>query len=163
MILRYAHPDGVPRVWDLSTVRFLTSEAEAMERTTSIEWADLSHRRLLVVKASPTARRAMVWALLKRAEPTLRYSACDPAIDDMDVKLGADDITELRAEAEAELAKGNITEAEFDEGMADLDGLTDRDVLAAAAAPESGPKAEPLPEAGDPVWDSAPTASPISV
>ncbi|MEU0181773.1 hypothetical protein ABZ312_11380 [Streptomyces sp. NPDC006207] len=137
MILRYTHTDGTPHVWDLSTVRFLASEAEAVERTTDLEWALVMSRNALVVREAPTPRRAITWVLMKRETPSLRYSAFDPALDDISVKLGADDLVELRAEAEGELAKGQVTEAEFDQGMAQLDDLTDPEVRASEAAPKA--------------------------
>lgn len=156
MILRYTPRDGAPQLWDLATIRFLTSEAETLERTTSIDWGDLCSRRLLVVKKSPTARRAICWVLLKRSVPALRYAAFDPAVTEIDVKLGADDVTELLGEMESELAAGRITEEEAEEGARDLDVLIDPDVLAeraaagtAAAVGSDGPKepaAEPAPE-----------------
>jgi hypothetical protein len=146
MILRYTPLDGAPRTWDLSTVRFLTSEAETVERTTALEWSQIIHRSTLVVRKSPTALRALLWVLLKRDQPTLRYSAVDPAVGEVEVKLGADDAAELRAEAEQRLTEGKGTEEEFEEAMRDLDDLTDPDALATGqAALVDGPKAEPPP------------------
>lgn len=159
MIFTYTPRDGAPRRWDLAEVRFLSSEAETVERTTSLEWGELLFWRTLVMKASPTARRALLWVLLKRDEPTLRYSACDPVLSDIDVKLGAGDLAEFRAEAAAKLAAGELTEAEFEEGIRDLESITDPESLA-AATPEAGPKAaeQPVAEAAPTAW--APTASP---
>lgn len=169
MILRYTPKDGAPQLWDLSTVRFLSSEGETVERTIGVEWSDACSRNALVLRKSVTARRALLWVLLKRNQPALRYSAFDPAIDEIDVTLGADDLAELTAEAEEELAAGRISEEAFEAGMRDLRGITDPDVLAAEAVPVRGPKdqAEELPEAGPapgaPWMDSVPAASPIAV
>lgn len=150
MILHYTPQDGPAQHWDLSTVRFLTSEAETVERTTGLEWGDVCSRGMLVLRKSPTARRAIAWVLLKRADPALRYSAFDPAIDDIDVRFSADDVAELRAEAEERLVKGQVSSADFDEGMADIEKLSDPDAVAAP----TGPKGEA---------DSALTASPVAV
>lgn len=165
MILRYTPAGGAPQRFDLSEVRFLTSEAETLERTTGMDWDDLCGRRLLVVKKSPTARRAILWVLLKRNDPALRYAKFDPAVGEIDVKLGPDDIPELGAELEAELAKGAITEDEAEQGWADLDKHTDPDVLASgllAARGKAAPQPEPAPEAVPPREDLAEEASPAS-
>lgn len=146
MILRYTPLDGAPQKWDLSTVRFLTSEAETVERTTDLDWSQVLNRNTLVIRKSPTARRALLWVLLKRDQPSLRYSALDPAVEEVDVKLGADDAAELRADAQAVLDRGQGTEEAFEEAMRDLDDLTDPDALAARqTAPADGPKDEALP------------------
>ncbi|MFJ6566424.1 hypothetical protein ACIQNU_03330 [Streptomyces sp. NPDC091292] len=142
MILRYTPQSGAAIMWDLDQVRFLTSEAETIERTTDMEWSDVISRGTLLFRKSPTARRAVTWVLLKRTEPTLRYSAFDPAIDEISVKLSGADLAELRAEADAQLAAGKATPEEVAEGLAELEELTDPVELARLREQEAaGPKA----------------------
>ncbi|WP_329311711.1 hypothetical protein [Streptomyces sp. NBC_01262] len=167
MIFTYSRQGAEPQRWDLSEVRFLSSEAEAVERTTGLEWGEVLHWRTLVDKVSPTARRGLLWILLKRSDPTLRYSACDPVLAEMDVKLGAKELAELRAEAEQALVDGKISEEGLEAGIRELESVTDPGVLAAVAAMAAGPKAgvqavadAGAPTAGEPWTASAPTASP---
>ncbi|MEU6344486.1 hypothetical protein ABZ883_26460 [Streptomyces sp. NPDC046977] len=146
MIFRFAPPGQDPKVWDLATVRFLSSEAEAVERATEKDWAWVNSHPALVVFASVVARRAVAWVLLKRETPNLRYSEFDPAIDDITVKLGQDDYERFLAEADENLASGRNTQEEYDEAMDELRSITDAGVLAVADSAPKAPEPEPLPE-----------------
>ncbi|WP_405769321.1 hypothetical protein OG539_32845 [Actinacidiphila glaucinigra] len=158
MLLRYAPPGTEGQVWDLSTVRFLSSEAETVERTTDKEWAYVNSVAALVIRAVPTARRAVAWVLLKRQDPQLRYAQFDPALDDISVKLGQDDYERYLAEADDNLATGNCTQAEYDEAMAEVRDMTDPDALAAADQAK-GPKAVPTSAAApEPLGEESPAA-----
>lgn len=172
MILRYT-PDGQPpQVFDLSQIKFLTSEAETAERTTDRDWATLKSRDALAIKGSPTAKRIILWLLLKRATPTLRLKDFDPAEEDITVKLDAAEGAEILEEALAVVE----TEAQEDQARRELDSILDQDVprpftgapAPAPAVPEDGPVPESVPPpdavaapaAADPWVHSAPTASP---
>ncbi len=154
MILRYAPPGVEAQVWDLSAVRFLSSEAETVERTTDSDWGYVNSVPALVVRAAPTARRAIAWVLLKRADPTLRYAAFDPALDDITVKLGQGDYERLIAEADEKLAAGQCTQAEYDEAVAEVRDMTDPDALTAADQAKA-PKAEAPVAAAEPWGEPA--------
>lgn len=115
MIIIYA-PEGVERrTWNLKEVRFMSSEAEAVERATGLEWQEAKAR---VVKGSMLALRAVTWVLLKRDQPTLRYTAFDPAENEIGVDLDAEEWGVLREEL---AASEDLSDAERAAALAQLD------------------------------------------
>lgn len=139
MIIIYEPEGGERRTWNLKEVRFLASEAEAVERATGMDWQEAKAR---VVKGSMLALRAVVWVLVKRDQPTLRYGQFDPAEGEVGTDLDAsewavlreemlkssdlseDQRAELLAEIDAELAKAEKApdDTESDELPKDSDG-----------------------------------------
>jgi hypothetical protein len=167
VIVTYTPEDGEPRRWDLDDVKLLTSEAEAIERVTGLGWAHVRSPQTLVFKDSPTAKRALVWVLLKRDEPALRYRDFDPVEDAITVRLGLAEARQVRAEIDREYGDD---EDRFDRAMREVDGMTDPKALAseaealgvaaAALAGEGGPKDQPSPPrtAPEPQPEESPSA-----
>jgi hypothetical protein len=136
LILIYAPEGGERRTWNLKEVRFMATEAEAVERATGVEWQEAKAR---VIKGSMVALRAVVWVLVKRDEPTLRYSAFDPAEHEIGVDLDAEEWGVLReelansddmsdeqkalmlAQLDAETATAEVPDADADEIPKDSD------------------------------------------
>lgn len=148
MIIVYQPQDGDAHRWDLTEIRILATEAEAVERVTDLDW---QAARSKVVRGSMLALRAVAWVLLKRTDPSLRYGQFSPAADELSWEYSRAERAEIRkAVAEnADLSEEERTAllAEFDEADALLDGEPPAD----AEDPESVPKAsadEASPTAG---------------
>jgi len=146
VILRYTPDDGPAQRYDLSTIRFLTSEAETCERNTGQEWATLKGRDALVIRDSPTAKRALLWVLLKRDSPTLKFRDFDPAEADIVVRLDAAEGEEILAEAREQ----DLTEAQDTQALRELKSILDEDAMGvldpSAQAPKEPPPAAAAPE-----------------
>lgn len=80
----YAPEDGDKREWDFKGHRILTSEAEALEKATGINLVEFSSR---LIAGNPTAKRGLLWLLLRREEPTTRYSNVDFPVGDLTVEM----------------------------------------------------------------------------
>ncbi|MGP3684157.1 hypothetical protein ACTVZO_05485 [Streptomyces sp. IBSNAI002] len=93
MIILYSPEDGEQRRFDVRSVR--TSEAQIVERTTDLKWGDIKRG---VRDDDPTALRGVVWVLLKRETPTLRWSDFDPLIDELTSKFDAREIAGIAAD-----------------------------------------------------------------
>lgn len=72
MIVSYKRDDGT--VEEVSTDDLSAIESAAIESATELEWDDVERA---LKSQRPTAMRAVLWVFRKRAEPTLRFSACD--------------------------------------------------------------------------------------
>lgn len=143
MILIYEPEGGEPRRWDLKQIRFMSTEAENVERVTGMEWQEAKAR---VIKGSMLALRAIVWVLAKRDEPALRYSAFDPAENEIGVDFDAEEWQAVRDE----LAKSpDMSEEERALALAQIDAE-------AAAKPAAEPELDEVPK------DSAGAVSPTA-
>lgn len=87
MIIVYRPADGEERHFDFRSVR--TSEAQIVERTTDMKWSEIT---LGVRDDDPTALRGIVWVLLKRETPTLRWSDFDPLVDELVSRLDSREV-----------------------------------------------------------------------
>lgn len=128
MHITFTPEDGEKREWDFKLRKILTTEAEAIEKRAGIPYIELNAR---VLSSHPTARRALIWVLLKRTEPTLQYV-------DVDFEMGAfqaelDD--EEKADLRAQLDRAGATPDERRIAMAEIGILDDE--------PEPGPKEDP--------------------
>ncbi|MGW7435714.1 hypothetical protein [Streptomyces sp. NPDC054849] len=140
MIILYRPADGEERRFDVKSVR--TSEAQVVERTTDMTWGALKRG---IRDDDPTAMRGIVWVLLKRETPTLRWSDFDPFIDELvsrfdarEVALVAEDIVKL-PEAQREHAIAELRFYAADPAAVDV-------ALAEAAAPPKEPTTETSPQ-----------------
>lgn len=100
MIILYSPEDGEPRRFDVRSVR--TSEAQIVERTTDMKWGDIKRG---VRDDDPTAMRGVVWVLLKRETPTLRWADFDPLIEELTSKFDARELAAVAADI-AQLPEG---------------------------------------------------------
>ncbi|MFD9515950.1 hypothetical protein [Streptomyces sp. NPDC059979] len=139
MIIFYRPADGEERRFDVKSVR--TSEAQIVERTTDMKWAAIKRG---VRDDDPTAMRGIVWVLLKRETPTLRWSDFDPLIEELvsrfdgrEVALVAEDIVKL-PEAQREHAIAELTFYAADPAAVDV-------ALEEAAAPPKEPATKTSP------------------
>lgn len=153
MIIVYAPEDGDAHRWDLKEIRIMAVEAEEVERVTDLDWAAA---RAKIVKGSMLALRAVAWVLLKREQPTLRYTQFLPAAAELDFEYSATERAAIRAgiEADPDLSQDEKAAilAEFDEADA---ALADADTAGGGESVDAE-DAEAVPK------DSAAAASPTA-
>ncbi|WP_143568802.1 hypothetical protein [Streptomyces amritsarensis] len=85
--------DGEEQHFDMRSVR--TSEAQIVERTTDMKWGEI---KLGVRDDEPTALRGIVWVLMKRGQPSLRWSEFDPPVDSLTSRFDAREVASYAAE-----------------------------------------------------------------
>lgn len=129
MIIVYRPEDGEEQHFDVRAVR--TSEAQIVERTTDMKWIDIKRG---VRDDDPTAMRGIVWVLLKRETPTLRWSDFDPLIDELAMRFDGRDITAIAADI-ARLPEGQQGPAVAELKLFVLDPAAVDVAMEAAAAP----------------------------
>jgi hypothetical protein len=97
-------PEGIdPKKWDFAPEKLMNPESEAIERVTKMtfgEWADA------VTRGSVTAIHALLWVLLKRADPTLTYDAVQFSLSEVDFELTDEESAEMKTVLEAKVANG---------------------------------------------------------
>lgn len=113
MILVY-HPEGNEEVtrWVYNPRKLMSPEREAIERITGFDFAEFTQK---VVKGNSKARRALLWIMLKREHPTLKYEDVDFAWDELRLEHSRQELELMREELEkndaltaAELAAAQI-------------------------------------------------------
>lgn len=128
MLITYAPDEGDKREWQFKGRTLMATEAEAIEKATGIDWGEFSGK---LMSGSPTAKRGLLWVLMKREEPTLRYTACDFPVGSVDVELDEEEKADLRA---AIRRSPSLSDKERQEALAQLGGGEDDT--------EPGPKGE---------------------
>lgn len=137
MFFVYKPEGAAPKKWEFAPDRLLNPEAEAIERVTKMtfaEWADA------VLRGSVTALHALLWVMLKRADPTLTYDAVQFMLCEVDLELSDEESAEALAELEGRVARGETLEPEAVTMLAKL-----RESAPAGVTPDRVPE-----EAGDP-------------
>ena len=81
MILVYAPADGDEQRWEFQLGRLRVMEIEAIEKRTDMAY-DTEFRENLL-KGQVRARRALLWTMLRRQHPTLRFDDVDFAADEL--------------------------------------------------------------------------------
>jgi hypothetical protein len=97
MIIIYQPEGQDERRWDLRGTQILHSEGEAVERVTGQTWAEVEQQ---LSRGSARSMRAVAWVLVKRGEPTLRYSAFDPPLGAVQIDFDHEERAVLREEIE---------------------------------------------------------------
>ncbi|WP_328739872.1 hypothetical protein OHA91_22755 [Streptomyces erythrochromogenes] len=93
MIILYQPADGEEQQFDMRRLR--ASEAQIIERTTDMKWSAI---KIGVRDDDPTAMRGVVWAMLKRQQPSLRWSEFDPAVDELTSRFDAREVASYAAD-----------------------------------------------------------------
>lgn len=93
MIIVYTPEDGPEQTFNMREV--LASEAKIVERTTDMRWGQI---KVQAREDDPTALRGVIWILMKRADPTLRWSDFDPRADDMCSRFDAREVAAYASE-----------------------------------------------------------------
>jgi hypothetical protein len=127
-------PEGAdPLRWEFDPNRLMSPEVEVIERHTGLtfgEWADA------VGRGSFTAIHGLLYVLLKRKHPTLKWDEVAFCMADIDFEMSVEEQRAAVAELEAKAASGSpLTEAE-------ADVLTEMRAALAESGEEPGPKDE---------------------
>lgn len=92
-------PEGAdPRKWEFDPTRLMSPEVEAIERHTGLTfegWVEACG------KGSFIALHGLLWVLLKRSSPTLKYDEVQFCMADLDFEMDEQERAEMRAELEA--------------------------------------------------------------
>ncbi|WP_412079048.1 hypothetical protein ACLF6K_37525 [Streptomyces xanthophaeus] len=90
MIILYRPEGADEQQFDVRSVR--TSEAQIVARTTDMTWTEI---KAGIRDDDPTALRGIAWVLLKRQNPTLRWSEFDPLIGDLVTRFDDREVDEF--------------------------------------------------------------------
>jgi hypothetical protein len=74
MQLTYTPEDGDPQVFDFHVERLMSFEAEALEEAGGEQWETVHEWANKFDRGSMRAIRAALWIMLRRQQPTLRFS-----------------------------------------------------------------------------------------
>lgn len=91
MRLVYAPEGAEPQSWVFDPNKIMSPEAEAIERATGWTFAEFGQQFL---KGSTTARHALLWIMLRRKTPGIKYDEVQFSMAEVDVVFDDD---ELRA------------------------------------------------------------------
>lgn len=103
MLFTYKPEGAEPRVWQIKAGQLLSPEMEAIERVTGTFYPQWSESLL---NGSASAARALLWVLLKRENPTLRFDDVVFAYDDFDLDYDLDEKAEIVEAYDAAIAAG---------------------------------------------------------
>lgn len=93
MRITYTPPDGPAQEWDFRPGRLMSIEAEAIERQTGWTFEEFGQK---FMAGSALARHALLWVLLKRKNPGVKYADINFAMDEVTVDLDDDEYARLR-------------------------------------------------------------------
>jgi hypothetical protein len=149
VIIIYAPQDGAEQTFDVGPGRLRASEIQVIERTAGARWDDIKQA---MGEGDLNAMRTVVWALLRREQPALRFAEFDPFEGELRSRL---DEREGRAYAERLHDKYRDNPEDLAAAFNELrDVVFDREALEVAIADVTAPKdsapAEPLAEAAEP-------------
>jgi hypothetical protein len=148
MLVIYEPVDGERQEFEYHPNELLSFDSEAIEDVGGPTWADYEEFGERLSSGNLKARRAILWIMLRRQNPKLRFSDLVVRVDEVNIDADADDLRTY-------LKRDNLTEAERAEAQALLEERT-----GGASEPEG--KGEPGDSATDspsPQPDSAPSPS----
>lgn len=100
-------PEGAARTaWEFEPNKLMSPEAEAIERHTGMTYNEWTQA---VTKGSMLALHGLLYVMLKRKEPTLKWDSVQFCLDDVDFELDDTETADAIAKLEAEPA---LTEAQ---------------------------------------------------
>lgn len=101
MFLVY-EPEGSEEAtrWPYNPRKLMSAEREAIERRTGEPFAEFTQS---VVKGSSVARRALLWVMLKRDHPTMKYDDVDFAWDELRLEYSKQEYAQMIADASENL------------------------------------------------------------
>jgi hypothetical protein len=137
--LRYTPEGSDTQEWVVQLGKLRVFDIEAIERVTDMAYG--TEYKQALMKGNGKARRALLWTMLRKAHPTLKYADVDFADDELVLQLDTDELAELKAAVEASTG---IPEA--DKVLA-LEAL-DADLRTAPAPPGKAPSPSAEPSIG---------------
>lgn len=115
-------PEGIePRSWDFKPEKLLNPEAEAIERHTGWTFGEWVGK---LGDTSMLALHGLLYVLLKRSSPTLKWDEVQFSLDEIGLEADDDEAPALRAHLEEKAA----TEGLSVEEQATLDKLLEQGV-----------------------------------
>jgi hypothetical protein len=137
MIVTYRPDGGDERTWTYAPDDLPYAEAEQLEDVLAITFDEFKGR---VIAGGAKARRALLWVLLRRDNPKLRFS-------DVQLKRTGELVVEFEAPEIAKLREGVLKNDDLDEGARAgvLKALDELEFDGIAAAQGSDPKENPGP------------------
>lgn len=136
MLFVYKPEGATPRKWDFNPQKLMSPEVEVIERFTGLSF---SHWIEAVGEGSFTAIHGLLFVLLKRQAPTLKWDEVQFCMDDIDFELEPHEKAQLRKELEAKAADKGLSPDEENT----LRGLVEEGV---GNDQPAGPLAEADPE-----------------
>lgn len=135
-------PEGAePQRWEFDPDKLMSPEAEAIERHTGMDYSEWARR---VGSGSMLALHGLLFVMLKRTEPTLRWDQVVFSIGDVDFELTDEETREARDRLRAKAATEGLNPAEaetLENFEAQVDDVVD-DLPATAAVEDEDPKAD---------------------
>jgi hypothetical protein len=141
----YRPSDTDEHVWDLDPKRFMAGEREIAERLSGkryIEWLDD------VERGGALSRRVLLWLLLKREHPSLKFSDVDFGWGELELSYTRAELVQVRArlaEAGVEEVNGQPLAqalAALDRAIAEAGDDEGTDVAPGEAPPPTGGTAD---------------------
>lgn len=97
MIVTYTPADGEKKVWQYQQSELSSREAEDVEEATGMLFAEW---QMKVLQGSMRARRGLLWMLLKRDDPKLRFDDVAFRVDELEVDWDAQEKKRVRTTIE---------------------------------------------------------------
>lgn len=143
MILIYRPEGGDEQRFDFDLSRCRVKEREAVEKRTEMAWGAF---KAGLAEENTTALRGLLWMMLRRVHPTYRWDDVDFSDEELTVVITAADYRRTRAEVEAST---QLSQADKDEALAELDRrIADREEIE-AVDPEQAGEGKAQPPSGD--------------
>lgn len=131
----YTAEGADPKSWPFNPKKLMNAEAEAIERQTGMTFSEWEDR---VTRGSITATHALLWVLLKRDVPTLKYD---------EVVFNASEVALLLDDDESAAMLKALGEKAKREGLAEGEQEVYDLLLATAPEPDEEPAEGDEPEA----------------
>lgn len=109
MQFTYAPEGADPRSWEFEPKKLMNPEAEAIERHTGMpfaKWADA------VTEGSVLALHGLLFVMLKRSNPTLKWDEVQFCLDEVDFRLSDEESREAREALLKKAADGDLDDDE---------------------------------------------------
>lgn len=103
-------PEGVePKRWDFDPDKLMSPEAEAIERLTKMTYGEWKEA---VQRESITALHGLLYVMLKRTNPTLKWDEVQFSTSELDFELDDEETARLVAVLKAQDAAGGLSPQE---------------------------------------------------
>ncbi|MFJ9243812.1 hypothetical protein [Streptomyces sp. NPDC101776] len=124
-------PEGTeePQKFLYKPQKLMSPEREALERRSRQDFADFTKA---VLNGNALCRRALLWVMLKRQHPTLKFEDVDFAWDELKLEYSKQEYELMRAQM---LAKGNVDPEQLEQLDAEIATAVDEQATEGKALP----------------------------
>lgn len=109
MQITYTPEGAEPRTWDFEPKKLMSPEAEAIERHTGWTFDEFAGNFL---KGSTLAKHAVLFVMLKRSAPQLKWDDVQFALGEVEVGFSPTEQDQLKEALEAKAAREGLDEKE---------------------------------------------------